>query len=125
TPAPRRRTGYTMESGEIEARARRARALRAGQARAAAAPARACRGAQAHGDTDQRAQSAVALGVVLTSRSHLPQLAAGDDAGLGARLRHAARVDALEADGPLPEILEAGGRRVPGLSGRAALAQIG
>src|SRR5262249_463602 len=64
----------------------------------------------------------LAMGIVLEERSHLPELAARADAGLGARLRADPRADALEAHGSLAEILEAGGQGVSGVRGSAALA---
>ena len=70
----------------------------------------------------ERQESAVALGILLPQRSYLPQLAAGDDARLGARLCDRSRVDALETSRSFSEILEARGRGVPAVSGSPRVA---
>src|SRR5258708_38449968 len=121
----RARAAMDREGAAAPARAdaaRRSGITRAGEARAA----RAASGARAATWTDrdarQRPRSEVAMGIVLEERAHLPELAAGAGAGLGPRLRHHSRVDALEADGPLAEVLGAPRARVSHVSGRAGVA---
>src|SRR5919197_376242 len=62
------------------------------------------------------------MGILLAERSHLSELAPDRDARLGPRLRDDPRADALEADGSLAAVLEAGRRGVSGLSVGASLA---
>jgi hypothetical protein len=78
-----------------------------------------------HRLTGQRAESEVAVGIVLTDRPDLPELAAGEDAGCGEGLCDAARVDASQADGSLAEVLEACRCGVSDVSRRAPLAAAG
>ena len=67
---------------------------------------RACPVARSRGLAHQHQKSEVALGIVLTRRSHLSELAARGDARLGARLRPHPRADAPETPRSLAEILE-------------------
>src|SRR5262249_55480522 len=102
------------------------RGVRGGDARACttrapAAPDGARRAAGPGGVAREHPQSALALGVVQPQRTHLPELAAGDDARLSARLRPDPRADAPQAHGPLAEVLEAGRSRVPGVPERASI----
>src|SRR5579872_7468466 len=64
----------------------------------------------------------MAVGIVFALRAHLPELAAGADAGSHPRLRDDPRADAPETHGSLAEVLEARGGRVSGLPGRARVA---
>src|SRR6476646_3459012 len=59
---------------------------------------------------------------VRAERPHLPELAAGDDAGVGTRLRDHPRADAPETSRSLAEILEARGGGLSGLPTGAHLA---
>ena len=70
----------------------------------------------------QHPQPEMALGVVLPQRPHMSELAARAHAAGDPRLRDDSRIDASEAIGPFTAVLEAGRRRLPGLSGRAPLA---
>src|SRR2546422_7342278 len=115
----REAAGPHRTGGAGARRGLRSRDARSREARAAAAPHGASRTAWSDRLARQHPQSALALGIVQPQRSHLPELAAGDDARVGARLRADPRADALEAHGSLAEILEAGCRGMPGLSGRA------
>src|SRR5258706_8436656 len=99
-----------------------ARLARPRETRTAAAPARARGAARPDRVADQHPQSALALGLLQPRRPYLSELEVGDDAGAGEGLRADPRADAPEAHGSLAEVLEAGGCRVPRLSGRAALA---
>src|SRR5262249_35544252 len=108
----RRRSRPTGAAVAVARRAPRADRLR--ELRTAAPAVRARRCARPDGEPRQHPQPAMALGIVQPQRPHLPELAAGDDAGVGQGLRTDPRADALETDGSLAEVLEAGRRRLPG-----------
>ena len=71
------------------------------------------------------AQPAVAVGVLLASRRHRPQLPSRADANGGLRVRSAARVDARPAAESLGAVLASRGTGVSGIPGGRTLAEDG
>src|SRR5262249_36331208 len=101
---------------------RAARGADESEAGAAAAAARTGRDVRTRRFEGQRAQPAMALGIVLAERPHLPELAAGEHACMGSRLRDDPRADASSAHGSLEEVLEARRAGLPGVRSRPSVA---